>query len=159
MAKNTVKKAIESIASGDVRGLRKNIQEALVSKVRKALDIKEKKIAKGLIEAATKTSLREDYKDLAKVAKNDLARVEKYASSNKKEAANAAKTLVATVKQLISKVPELSLATDVLEHDVETLSKALSSGTFSSQEKKLVDRISKLLSQPLSLDESVSRTS
>ena len=60
MAKNTVKKAIESVASGDVRGLKKNIQEALVSKVRKALDIKEKKIAKGLIEAATNTSLRED---------------------------------------------------------------------------------------------------
>ena len=67
MAKNTVKKAIESIASGDVRGLRKNIQEALVSKVRKALDIKEKKIAKGLIEAATKTPLTEGTKGKVRV--------------------------------------------------------------------------------------------
>lgn len=50
MAKNTVKKAIESISSGDVRGLRKNIQEALVSKVRKALEQKEKNVAKTLID-------------------------------------------------------------------------------------------------------------
>jgi hypothetical protein len=59
MSKKNVKKAIESVASGDVRGLKKNIQDALVSKVRKALDIKEKKIAKGLIEDATKTSIHE----------------------------------------------------------------------------------------------------
>ena len=71
MAKNTVKKAIESIASGDVRGLRKNIQEALVSKVRKALDTKEKRIAKDLIENATKTSLKEA-KDFTVMATSDI---------------------------------------------------------------------------------------
>ena len=63
MSKNNVKKAIESIASGDVRGLRKNIQEALVSKVRKALDTKEKRIAKNLIENVAKTSLTESSSD------------------------------------------------------------------------------------------------
>ena len=53
MAKNTVKKAIESVTSGDVRGLRKHINEALAAKARKAIDTKEKKIAKSLIESAT----------------------------------------------------------------------------------------------------------
>lgn len=56
---SNVKNAIKSISKGDVRGLRKNIQEALVEKVRKALTNKEKQIAKSLIEAATKTSLPE----------------------------------------------------------------------------------------------------
>lgn len=93
MAKNTVKKAIESVASGDVRGLRKHINEALVNKVRKALDIKEKKIAKGLIEAATNTSLREDSNaltDQSKVTqliKSELkvksVEVDEYTSSGK----------------------------------------------------------------------------
>ena len=59
MSKKNVKKAIESIASGDVRGLRKNIQEALVTKAKKALDEKEKKLAKGLIESATQKTLNE----------------------------------------------------------------------------------------------------
>lgn len=50
---SNVKSAIDSINKGDVRGLRKSIQEALVNKVRKALEEKEKKIAKSLIETAT----------------------------------------------------------------------------------------------------------
>lgn len=53
---NEVKKAIRSINAGDVRGLKKNIQEALVAKVRKALTNKEKQIAKSLIEAAAKSA-------------------------------------------------------------------------------------------------------
>jgi len=52
--KTFIKKAIEAIDSGDARGLRKHVNEALVLKVRKALDIKEKKIAKSLIESATR---------------------------------------------------------------------------------------------------------
>lgn len=57
--KLAVKKAIEAIDSGDARGLRKHINEALVTKVRKALDAKEKEIAKTLIESATKRSIQE----------------------------------------------------------------------------------------------------
>jgi hypothetical protein len=57
--KTSIKKAIESISSGDARGLRKHINEALVSKVRKALDTKEKEIARNLIESSTKTPLKE----------------------------------------------------------------------------------------------------
>jgi dihydroxyacetone kinase len=49
--KDSVKKAIESIYSGDARGLRKHINEVLVQKVRKALDKKEKELAKNLIES------------------------------------------------------------------------------------------------------------
>lgn len=45
-----VKQALESIVKGDVRGLRNNIQEALVEKVRKALEQKEKNVAKTLID-------------------------------------------------------------------------------------------------------------
>lgn len=48
--KNNVKKAIESIVSGNARGLRKHVNEALVEKVKKALDKKEKELAKNLIE-------------------------------------------------------------------------------------------------------------
>lgn len=58
--KLAVKKAIEAIDSGDARGLRRHINEALVTKVRKALDKKEKVIARNLIETATKTSLHEE---------------------------------------------------------------------------------------------------
>jgi hypothetical protein len=60
MAKNkSIKKAVEAIDSGDARGLRKHINEALVDKVKKALDKKEKQLAKNLIESATKVSLQE----------------------------------------------------------------------------------------------------
>jgi geranylgeranyl pyrophosphate synthase len=48
--KNNVKKAIESIVSGDARGLRKHVSEALVDKVKKALDKKEQELAKNLIQ-------------------------------------------------------------------------------------------------------------
>ena len=50
--KIAVKKAIEAIDSGDARGLRKHINEALVNKVRKALNKKEKQIARNLIESS-----------------------------------------------------------------------------------------------------------
>ena len=50
--KTSVKKAIDAISSGDARGLRKYVNEALVEKVRKALDKKEKEIARSLIESA-----------------------------------------------------------------------------------------------------------
>lgn len=56
--KQSVRKAINAISSGDARGLRNHINEALVEKVRKALDKKEKQIAKKLIEAST-SSLQE----------------------------------------------------------------------------------------------------
>jgi hypothetical protein len=48
--KTSIKKAIESISSGDARGLRKHINEALVEKVKKALDNREKQLAKNLIQ-------------------------------------------------------------------------------------------------------------
>lgn len=51
MSKNkNVKKAIEAIQNNDAVSLRKSIKEALVAKVRKALDKKEKQIARNLIE-------------------------------------------------------------------------------------------------------------
>jgi hypothetical protein len=49
--KTSIKKAIESISSGDARGLRKHINEALVEKVKKALDNREKQLARNLIES------------------------------------------------------------------------------------------------------------
>ena len=52
--KKSVKKAIEAIDSGDARGLRKHINEALVEKVKKALEQKEKELAKNLIEKSGK---------------------------------------------------------------------------------------------------------
>lgn len=49
MKNKHVKKAIDSISTGDVRGLRKNVHEALVTKVRASLDKREKQIAKSFI--------------------------------------------------------------------------------------------------------------
>jgi len=57
--KNSVKNAIKAISSGNARGIRKHIKEALFDKVKKALNKKEKQIAKNLIEGSTKTSLQE----------------------------------------------------------------------------------------------------
>ena len=58
MANNTektlIRKALESISNGNATALKKNIKEALLSKVRKALNKKEKEIAKNLIDNATK---------------------------------------------------------------------------------------------------------
>lgn len=52
MSKNkNVAKAIEAIRNNDAVTLRKSIKEALVDKVRKALDKKEKEVAKNLIES------------------------------------------------------------------------------------------------------------
>lgn len=44
--KNNVKKAVESIVSGDARALRRHIKEALLEKVKRAINIKEKALAK-----------------------------------------------------------------------------------------------------------------
>lgn len=44
--KDNIKKAVESIVSGDARSLRKHIKEALLAKVKKAVDLKEKALAK-----------------------------------------------------------------------------------------------------------------
>lgn len=51
--KEEVKKAVESISKGDAVGLKKHINEVLMKKVRKALNEKEKQIAKNLIEKKT----------------------------------------------------------------------------------------------------------
>lgn len=57
MTKNkSVEKAIESIDNNDAVSLRKNIKEALVDKVRKALEKKEKDIAKNFLNNITKDS-------------------------------------------------------------------------------------------------------
>jgi Asp-tRNA(Asn)/Glu-tRNA(Gln) amidotransferase B subunit len=148
--KTHIRKALESISNGNAKGLKSHIREALFSKIKYALAAKEKQIAKNLIES---TNISEDYRPLVKVAKSHLAHIEKSVSSNKKEAANAAKDLVNSVTKLISKVPKKSLATDTLEDDAKELSTSLSSGKFSSKEKTLINRISNLLSHPLSLDE------
>lgn len=50
MSKNdSVAKAVDAISKGDVRSLRKNIKEAIVAKVRRALEKKEQKIAKDFL--------------------------------------------------------------------------------------------------------------
>ena len=50
MSKNkSVANAVESARKGDVRGLRKSIHEALVEKIRKALQKKEQEIAKSYL--------------------------------------------------------------------------------------------------------------
>lgn len=52
--KSFIRKALESISNGNATALKKNIKEALLSKVRRALDEREKKIAKSLINKTTK---------------------------------------------------------------------------------------------------------
>lgn len=52
--KSLIRKALESISSGNATALKKNIREALLSKVRRALNEKEKDVAKTLIDNATK---------------------------------------------------------------------------------------------------------
>jgi DNA-directed RNA polymerase specialized sigma subunit len=52
--KSFIRKALESISNGNATALKKNIKEALLSKVRRALDEREKKIAKSLINKKTK---------------------------------------------------------------------------------------------------------
>lgn len=49
--KESVRKAIEAISAGDARALRKHIKEALLSKVRVAVDKKEQEISHKLIKA------------------------------------------------------------------------------------------------------------
>jgi hypothetical protein len=52
--KNFVRKALESISAGNATGLKKNIKEALLLKVKKALHIKEKELATKILNQATK---------------------------------------------------------------------------------------------------------
>lgn len=52
--KSFIRKALESISSGNATALKKNIREALLSKVRKALHEREKELAKSLINKTTK---------------------------------------------------------------------------------------------------------
>lgn len=51
--KKHIRKALESISIGNAAQLKRSIKEALFLKVRKALNIKEKEIAKSLIDSAT----------------------------------------------------------------------------------------------------------
>jgi hypothetical protein len=52
--KNLVRKALESISSGNASGLKKNIKEALLLKVRKALNLKEKELATKILNQTIK---------------------------------------------------------------------------------------------------------
>ena len=67
--KDSVKKTLESISSGDARGLRKHINEVLVQKVRKALDKKEKELAKNLIESVSLYEESDDKSVLSTIKK------------------------------------------------------------------------------------------
>jgi hypothetical protein len=51
--KNYIKAALSSLKSGDVTNLKTNIQKALLSKVKKAINLKEKKMAKTLLKSVT----------------------------------------------------------------------------------------------------------
>lgn len=52
--KKSIRKALEAISSGNASGLKKHIKEALLLKVKKALNIKEKEIATKILNQATK---------------------------------------------------------------------------------------------------------
>jgi hypothetical protein len=52
--KSLIRKALESISNGNATALKKNIKEALLSKVRRALNEKEKDLAKTIINDTTK---------------------------------------------------------------------------------------------------------
>lgn len=52
--KSLIRKALSAINSGNATALKKNIKEALLSKVRKALDKKEQELAKTIIDSTTK---------------------------------------------------------------------------------------------------------
>jgi hypothetical protein len=52
--KSFIRKALESISNGNATDLKKNIKEALISKVRRALHEREKELAKSLINKTTK---------------------------------------------------------------------------------------------------------
>lgn len=72
--KSLVEKALNAISKGNAVLMKKNIKEALLSKVRRAVDKKEKEIAKSLIEAASKaapTNLKEA-KDFTVMATSDI---------------------------------------------------------------------------------------
>lgn len=51
--KNLIEKALAAISKGNAVDLKKNIKEALLSKVRRAVNTKEKEMAKNLIESTT----------------------------------------------------------------------------------------------------------
>lgn len=53
--KSLVEKALNAISKGNAVAMKKNIKEALLSKVRRAIDKKEKEMAKSMINDATKT--------------------------------------------------------------------------------------------------------
>lgn len=52
--KSLIRKALESISAGNATALKNNIKEALLSKVRRALDEKEKELAKTIIKDTAK---------------------------------------------------------------------------------------------------------
>lgn len=52
--KSLIRKALTAINAGNATALKKNIKEALLSKVRKALDKKEQELAKNIIDSTTK---------------------------------------------------------------------------------------------------------
>lgn len=52
--KSLIRKALTAINSGNASALKKNIKEALLSKVRKALDKREKQLAQNIIDSTTK---------------------------------------------------------------------------------------------------------
>jgi type III secretory pathway component EscV len=52
--KSLIRKALESISNGNATALKNNIREALLSKVRRALNEKEKEVAKNLIDKTKK---------------------------------------------------------------------------------------------------------
>lgn len=106
--KRSVKKAIESISSGDARGLRYHINEALVEKVKKALNNKEKQIAKNLIESATKTYTIHEAKLTSQQIKSKKEELKKlsasldkiFATGNKEAYGKALKRAVDLIDEL-----------------------------------------------------------
>lgn len=52
--KSLIRKALESISAGNATGLKNNIKEALFLKVKRALNLREKELAKKLINTKKK---------------------------------------------------------------------------------------------------------
>jgi hypothetical protein len=54
--KNIIKSALDAIANGNISGLRESIKKVISSKIKKKLDLKEKELAKDILNNSMKDS-------------------------------------------------------------------------------------------------------
>ena len=166
--KDSVKKAIESIYSGDARGLRKHINEALVEKVRKALDKKEKLLAKSLINSTY--SLQEDMEDpkvikqLKGAAKNMKPLIDKLKDSVDAKDLVKAKSIARSLVLLNTQLPSWDFGhviPDILASNNNEFNNTLTIGTIDRKGmirlKNSINQSQKIISDVLA-DKDLPRT-